>query len=520
LEIKQKDDMKNLTKYILIVTITNAALIYAVTLLTIKSEELKYIRLSQIYSLTSLALLYLTLIMSPLFVTFPNLPYRPYLVKARKGLGLSAFFFGLLHAITSFFKLLGGFAGLAFLNHDYIFAILLSTGALTILSIMALTSLHWCIQKLGKCWKTLHRLVYIAGLLILIHALMLGTHFANLSTAIPQICLTALVLLGLLETVRIDTYISAKIPRIPRFVPAITIATALVMVIIQYGTPYLNGSKTANIHKSHDSQNAQQPNTGPNMNHISNEEVFFPSRFIVKESDNNQIPINTQFTKQFNIFDQKSQQNVSLFRTIYEKQMHTVITDSTLTYFQHTHPTQNGTTFTLNTTVNQPGIYFVYLDYEPIGATEQQSLFKLYTAADNQVFPLSRQPVDQNFTKTTASYQVTLNNPDTLDALALKAGTQSLSFTVTDAATKQPITTLQPYLGAFGHLSMINQYDYSFIHVHPKMVAQTPDQTTGPTIEFNPMPTTNNLIPGNYRVFTEFKHNNAVFVVDFTIKVQ
>jgi DMSO/TMAO reductase YedYZ heme-binding membrane subunit len=511
--------MKNITKTIYILTIIASGLIYVLTLTIIKSEELKYIRLSQIYSLTGLSLLYITLLISPLFAAIPNFPFKPYIIKARKGLGVSAFFFALLHGITSFFKLLGGFQGIPFLNQDYIQAILLSTTALIILAIMAITSIHFFIEKLGKWWKRLHRLVYLAGILILIHALMLGTHFANLSTTIPQITLVALIVLILLEFIRIDRYLTSKYSQLPPFVSTITLSTLASLLVIIYGTPYLDGTKTANIHTRHESQNFLVPKPQPNMDHTS-QDMFYPSRFIVKENNTDTVPINKEFTKEFSIFDQKSQQNVSLFRTIFEKQMHTIITDSTLTFFQHTHPTQNQDKFLLTTTVPSHGIYYVYLDYEPIGATEQQSLFKLYTTSENSVFPLSSQPVDRNTTKTFGNYEVTLNNADKLTAINLKSGVNTLSFTIKDNQTKQPITNLQPYLGAFGHLSMINQTDYSFTHVHPKAVAVSPTQLGGPTVEFAPMPLSNTLISGNYRVFAEFKHNDQVFATNFTIKVQ
>jgi len=512
--------MKHLTKVIYAIAIAASGLIYVITLTTIKSEELKYIRLSQIYSLTALTLLYITILISPLFATFPNFPFKPYIIKARKGLGVSAFFFGSLHGITSFFKLLGGFQGLSFLNPDYIQAIVLSATALSILTLMAITSIHFFIEKLGVWWKRLHRLVYLAGILILIHALMLGTHFADLSTAIPQICLVAIIVLILLEFVRIDHYLTRKFSHLPPFITAITLSAVASLIFITYGTPYLDGTKTANIHTRHESKKLAQPSAAPLMNHGNTEEIFYPSQFLVKETTNEIVPVNKEFTKEFSIFDQKTQQNVSIFRTIFEKQMHTIITDSTLTYFQHTHPVQNQEKFALTTKVPAHGIYYVYLDYEPVGATEQQSLFKLYTTSENTVFPLSSQPVDQNTTKNFGNYQVTLNEADKLTAINLKSGVSTLSFTIKDNQTKQPITDLQPYLGAFGHLSMINQTDYSFVHVHPKQAATSPTQTAGPTVEFAPMPLSNTLISGTYRVFAEFKHNDQVFVTDFTIRIQ
>lgn len=44
--------------------------------------------------------------------------------------------------------------------------------ALGILTLLAITSNRWAMRRLGKNWKRLHRLVYIAGLLALTHGLV------------------------------------------------------------------------------------------------------------------------------------------------------------------------------------------------------------------------------------------------------------------------------------------------------------------------------------------------------------
>ncbi len=132
-------------------------------------------------------------------------------MKARRALGVSAFYFGLLHGLFAFFGQLGGFAGLGFLSSKYLLAISLSFIALVILFLMTVTSFDFMVAKLTyPKWKFLHRFVYIAGVLILLHALMLGTHFSDLSSTIPQIFFSALAILLLLEANRFDTYLQKK----------------------------------------------------------------------------------------------------------------------------------------------------------------------------------------------------------------------------------------------------------------------------------------------------------------------
>ncbi len=158
------------------------------------------------FAKTSVLFLYFTLLASPLYATFPNVPWRAVYIKARKALGVSAFFFGLLHALMAFFISIGGFAGLANMTGIYLTAIILAAIALFILTILAITSLKYCIKKLGKYWKPLHRMVYIAGIFILIHATIMGSDILSLS----NISSWGIIILLIMEVIRYWKYIKIR----------------------------------------------------------------------------------------------------------------------------------------------------------------------------------------------------------------------------------------------------------------------------------------------------------------------
>lgn len=201
----------NIRFYVLLTSSMVAGSIYFWAVTTFQGEGLQIINLTQTYALTAVIYLYFTLLASPLVRLFPGFPFRAKYIQARRAIGVSAFFFGAVHAYFAFFGELGGFESLLFLNSTYLIAITLSTAALIILTLMALTSFDFMIDKLGyKRWKFLHRFVYLAGFFIIIHALMLGSSFSDLSTAIPVIFGTALVFLLLLESVRIYKYLLQK----------------------------------------------------------------------------------------------------------------------------------------------------------------------------------------------------------------------------------------------------------------------------------------------------------------------
>jgi DMSO/TMAO reductase YedYZ heme-binding membrane subunit len=57
---------------------------------------------------------------------------------------------------------------------------------------------------LGKRWYRLHRLVYLAAALVLLHMVVVGSHFFrwNLLTLIATVMLSILLLLELLRSLR------------------------------------------------------------------------------------------------------------------------------------------------------------------------------------------------------------------------------------------------------------------------------------------------------------------------------
>jgi methionine sulfoxide reductase heme-binding subunit len=113
----------------------------------------------------ALIFLVLSLAATPLNTWFG---FRPAL-KVRRTLGLFAFMFAGLHflifSVLDYgldWSLLRG----AIFEKPYI---LVGLTALTILLALAITSFKWWMKRLGKNWKRLHRLVYLAAPLVIVH---------------------------------------------------------------------------------------------------------------------------------------------------------------------------------------------------------------------------------------------------------------------------------------------------------------------------------------------------------------
>lgn len=110
-------------------------------------------------------LLVLSLACTPVNMLFR---YSPVL-KVRRALGLYGYMYAAIHFLI--------FSGL---DYGFNLGLLLETiaekrfivvgfAAITLLTVLAATSFRWWMARLGKNWKRLHRLTYLANLLIVLH---------------------------------------------------------------------------------------------------------------------------------------------------------------------------------------------------------------------------------------------------------------------------------------------------------------------------------------------------------------
>jgi len=117
----------------------------------------------------ALILLGLSLACTPLNIIFG----WKHLIPLRKWLGLYAFLYASLHALTFVWLDYGLDPGLiveAVFQKPYALA---GFSTFILLVSLAVTSNRWSMRKLGKRWKRLHKLAYVAGVLAGVHFLWL-----------------------------------------------------------------------------------------------------------------------------------------------------------------------------------------------------------------------------------------------------------------------------------------------------------------------------------------------------------
>ena len=146
----------------------------------------------------AIIVLLVSLAVTPLTSIF----HLPVIARPRRALGLYAFLYTMLH-FFSYSGLDYGFAWnylwIEFTQKAYLLVGILS---FLILIPLAVTSLTWWQKKMGKKWKNLHRLVYAAAILAVLHyAWSLKGDLFRFSGDVffPQVALLVLILLLLLR---------------------------------------------------------------------------------------------------------------------------------------------------------------------------------------------------------------------------------------------------------------------------------------------------------------------------------
>lgn len=187
---------------------------------------------------------------------------------------------------------------------------------------------------------------------------------------------------------------------------------------------------------------------------------------------------------------------VTDFQVKHDKKLHFIVASRDLTSFQHLHPVEStGGVWSVKLTVPQAGGYRAFADFAPTGGTGLTLGADLFAAGEYAPKPLPA----VSRTSTVDGYTVTLGGD-------LVPG-QASKLTLSVAKDGKPVTDLQPYLGAFGHLVALRSGDLAYLHVHPEESTKA-----GPEIVFYAQ------VPsrGDYRLFLDFQHGDKVRTADFT----
>ena len=185
----------------------------------------------------------------------------------------------------------------------------------------------------------------------------------------------------------------------------------------------------------------------------------------------------------------------------HEKELHLIAVRRDFSGFQHVHPerAEDGTwSTTLDLTAGQ---WRLFADFKANGAEAITLGNDLAVRGDYE--PAA--PAADTRTATVDDYTVTLDGDVTAGAEA------RLTLSVTrDGA---PVTDLEPYLGAYGHLVALRSGDLAYLHVHPEGTPGDGETEPGPDVVFfASVPS-----PDQYHLYLDFKHEGVVRTAAFTV---
>ncbi|KGN37103.1 hypothetical protein [Knoellia subterranea] len=189
----------------------------------------------------------------------------------------------------------------------------------------------------------------------------------------------------------------------------------------------------------------------------------------------------------------------------HEKELHLIAVRRDFSGFQHVHPEMSIDGTWSTSLALTPGSWRLFADTAPKGAEP------LTLGADVSVagtFAPAAAPVADLRTAEVDGYTVNLQGD-------LTPGKDS-ALTLSVSRGGQPVTNLDPYLGAYGHLVALREGDLAYLHVHPE--GHPGDGTTkpGPGITFG----TTVPSPGTYHFYLDFQHKGVVRTAAFTVTAE
>ncbi|MEV4462699.1 hypothetical protein AB0J85_04330 [Micromonospora echinofusca] len=193
---------------------------------------------------------------------------------------------------------------------------------------------------------------------------------------------------------------------------------------------------------------------------------------------------------------------VTAYDVAHDKRMHLIVARRDLSGFRHVHPEMapDGT-WRVDSPLAGPGVWRAFADFTPTGG-------EALTLGVDVTVPgaLTGRPLPAPATSTTVDgYTVTL-------AGAPQPG-RTAELTLSVSRGGAPVTDLEPYLGAYGHLVALRQGDLAYLHVHPHGEPGDGRTRPGPEVSFSAeMPSA-----GAYRLYLDFKHGGVVRTAEFTV---
>jgi len=214
------------------------------------------------------------------------------------------------------------------------------------------------------------------------------------------------------------------------------------------------------------------------------------------------------FTLKLRVRETKSNEVVTAFDIAHERNFHLLLASKDFEWFLHEHPEMAADgTWTVQVPFPAGGDYFVYGDVAPAGKGSMILANGLKVAGAKPTWKVDWTPKAEAADADIAGRIGGKLPIGEMTTLAVK---------LTDAASGQPVTDLQPYLGAAGHLMIFSADGATTVHSHPADDEETKKLVGQGTVRFLAR------FPkaGKYRAFAQFQRGGQVRTLKFTLEVK
>lgn len=191
---------------------------------------------------------------------------------------------------------------------------------------------------------------------------------------------------------------------------------------------------------------------------------------------------------------------VTDYEVEHEKELHLIAVRRDFTGFQHVHPRRDAQgTWSVPVDL-RAGQWRVFTDFTPAGGDGLTLGADLLVAGN-----VGAAPTPETRTVQVDGYTVIL-------AGTLTPGADA-KLTLAVSRNREPVTDLQPYLGAYGHLVALREGDLAYLHVHPDGAPGDGRTEPGPKVVFYA------AVPsdGGYHLYLDFKHDGVVRTAAFNL---
>lgn len=274
--------------------------------------------------------------------------------------------------------------------------------------------------------------------------------------------------------------------------------TYLIIVIFAYiiYDSYAVNIESKQMHKEEhkESENSATEDHGTHGNALSKESDEQHEH----QNEENQINVQVQEANEEIIITLKDLSGNPLndLEINHEKVMHLIVVDEDLDQYYHLHPEEIGAgQFKVKSQLNE-GNYKAFVDIK----------------SENLAYDVNPVPFEVGNPSTVEHNHASLEVDKNLEKVINE---NSVTLTTTNLVVSEPVTLtfdvhgaeLEPYLGAMGHVVILDEKAEEYLHVHPPNEQETVFETEFPHA-------------GIYKIWAEFQVNGEVTAYPFVVEVK